>query len=267
MYCSYPGYVPTPAISCTSNAQCGSLACVNSTCEVPLPVPIAAAGTLKSSASTGVRHDIAEWLNGNQPETNDPSNSTPIYDAMNYGYQVLQATSIAKRMMVLITDGGFSCTSVSNPTRPGISDGLCPDWEYPTTVNALITAARTNATAPVDTFIVGVPGSNTDANAMQCAGANCWTAAPYNMLLALSTYAVSGLPSTVDPSCDQSAVWSLNGGPPAVPCHIISPAAPSTPPPWPTPSPPSAARSSAASTTCPPPRRARRLTPPRSTWS
>jgi hypothetical protein len=119
-------------------------------------------------------------------------------------------------MLILITDGGFDCTSVSNPMRPGISDGLCPDWEYPTTVNNLITSMRTSATAPVDTFIVGVPGSNTSPNEQQGA----WTAAPYWMELALSTYAVSGSPSTVDPNCDSSAVWSMNGAPPANPCHI-----------------------------------------------
>jgi hypothetical protein len=170
----------------------------------------------KSTAATGVRHDIAQWLNANMPESDDGSNSSPIYDAMNYGYGVLQATPIAKRLMVLITDGGFDCTSVSSPTRPGITDGLCPDWEVPTTVNAMITAARTSATAPVETFIVGVPGSNTSANEQQ----GLWTAAPYNMLLALSTYAVSGSPSTVDPTCTSTAVWTQTGANPAKPCHI-----------------------------------------------
>jgi hypothetical protein len=40
------------------------------------------------------------------------------------------------------------------------------------------------------------------------------------MLLALSTYAVSGSPSTVDPACDKSAVYSKTGTDPAHPCHI-----------------------------------------------
>jgi hypothetical protein len=219
VYCSYPGYSPTatPA-TCTTSTDCTApLACVNGSCIIPLPVPIAAAGTNKSTAPTGVRHDIAQWLTANSPESDDESNSSPIYDAMNYGYQVLQATPIDKRIMVLITDGGFDCTSVSrNPTRPGISDGLCPDWEIPTTVNAMITAARTNATTPVETFIVGVPGSNSTPNQQQ----GLWTAAPYNMLLALSTYAVSGSPSTVDPTCDKNAMWTQSGPNPAKPCHI-----------------------------------------------
>ncbi len=185
----------------------------------PLPVPIAPAGTNKSTAATGVRHDILTWLNSHTPESQDPSNSSPIYDAMNAGYTVLQGTNIAKRMLILITDGGFDCTSVSgDPARlsAAISDGLCPDWESPDEVNALITAARTSATAPVDTFIIGVPGSNTHPNQIQ----GKWTAAPYWMMLALSTYAVSGSPTTVDPSCDSSAVWTKTGAPPVNPCHI-----------------------------------------------
>jgi hypothetical protein len=138
VYCSYPGYVPQGSMT-----------------PVALPVPIEPAAM--------ARTDILAWLNAHLPETQDPSDSSPVYDAMNYGYQVLQATNIDKRMMILITDGGFDCTSVSNdPTRinAAFSDGLCNDWENPSQVNLMITNARTSATAPVDTFIVGVPGSN-----------------------------------------------------------------------------------------------------------
>lgn len=221
VYCSYPGYSPaTPPQTCATNSDCSSpLQCVSGTCQIGLPVPIAAAGMNKSTATSGVRHDILTWLDANMPESDDLSNSSPIYDAMNHGYQVLQATNIAKRMMVLITDGGFDCTSVSGDmtrTMAAISDGMCPDWESPNLVNALITAARTDPTAPVDTFIVGVPGSNSYADEQQ----GIWTAAPYNMLLALSTYAVSGSPTTVDPTCDSTLTWSLNGANPAKPCHI-----------------------------------------------
>ncbi len=190
VYCSYPGYVPQ-----------------GSTTPVPLPVPIEPAAM--------ARTDIANWLNANGPEVSDPSDSSPVYDAMNEGYKVLQATNIANRMMILITDGGFDCTSVSNdPTRinAAYSDGLCNDWENPSQVNLLITAARTSTTAPVETFIVGVPGSNSN-------GAGGETA-PYDMLLALSTYAVSGSPTTVPAGCDSSAVYSQTGSLSGSPCHI-----------------------------------------------
>jgi hypothetical protein len=190
VYCSYPGYVPQGSMT-----------------PVALPVPIEPAAM--------ARTDILAWLNAHLPETQDPSDSSPVYDAMNYGYQVLQATNIDKRMMILITDGGFDCTSVSNdPTRinAAFSDGLCNDWENPSQVNLMITNARTSATAPVDTFIVGVPGSNSNG-----AGGNT---APYDMLLALSTYAVSGSPTTVPAGCDASAMFTPGGMLSGPPCHI-----------------------------------------------
>ena len=38
----------------------------------------------------------------------------------------------------------------------------------------------------------------------------------------LSTYAVAGSPTTtVDPTCDQTAVWTQTGADPAVPCHPL----------------------------------------------
>jgi hypothetical protein len=40
------------------------------------------------------------------------------------------------------------------------------------------------------------------------------------MLLALSTYAVSGSPDTVDPACDKAAAFTKAGTDPAKPCHI-----------------------------------------------
>src|SRR5262249_3179904 len=126
-------------------------------------VAMAPAGTMKSSASSGVRHDILQWLMSHSPETADPSNATPMYDSMSKGYALLKAlpSTIEKRMLVLISDGGGSCTSLSSPTRPGYFDGACNDWEHPDTFNQMITTARTDPTTPsVDTFIVGVPGSN-----------------------------------------------------------------------------------------------------------
>lgn len=184
--------------------------------DADFPVPIAPAGTDKSSAPTGVRSQIFTWLNQHSPEVMDPSDSSPIYDALAAAYDAVKKTSIEKRIVALVTDGGFSCTSVSMPTRPGYSDGLCNDWEYPSSVNKLISDARLDATAPVNTFIVGVPGSNTHANDPPFP----YAPAPYSMRLALSTYAVSGSPETVDPACDKSAIFSQGAPDPAKPCHI-----------------------------------------------
>jgi hypothetical protein len=173
------------------------------------------AGLLKSGDGSGVRSAIYDYLATTGP-VSDESDSSPIYDALVAGYNALKAYDIDKRILVLVSDGGFSCTSVSaNPVRPGYSDGACPDWEYPSTVNALITAARADAEKPINTFIVGVPGSDSTG-----ANQGAYATAPYSMKLALSTYAVSGSPETVDPGCDAAAVFDQAAPPPAAPCHI-----------------------------------------------
>jgi hypothetical protein len=204
---------------CPNDPTCCGLIPNGVACGVPMApqVPVAGpAGTNKSMAPTGIRHDIAQWLNSNGPisEAADPANSTPLYDAMQNAYNALAAVTIPKRMLLVITDGGGSCTSLS--TRSGIMDGNgCPDWEIPTTVSTMIAAAQTDPNTPIDTFIVGVPDSNSDG---QMEG--FYDTAPYSMLLALSTYAVAGSPTTVPANCDSSAVWSQTGAAPAVPCHI-----------------------------------------------
>jgi len=91
----------------------------------------------------------------------------------------------------------------------------CSDWEEPASVNTLIAAARTDPTKPIDTFIVGVPGSNSTGQKQ-----GPYDTAPYSMRLALSTYAVSGSPTTVDPACNSNAMFTQNAPDPPMPCHI-----------------------------------------------
>lgn len=178
-------------------------------------VPVAPAGMEKTNAATGVRRQMYDWLVSHPPLSNVDDGS-PIYDALQAGYASLKSENIERRMLVLITDGGFSCTSVASPAREGYQDlNGCPDWEKPKSVNDLITAARTDPSKPIFTFIVGVPGSNSTG-----AKVEGFDTPPYNMLLALSTYAVSGSPDTVDPTCDKEAVFSEAGAAPAKPCHI-----------------------------------------------
>jgi len=177
-------------------------------------VAINVAGTMKSNDSSGVRHEVYQFLTSHQPD-NDANNGAPIYDAMVAGYDALKLQNTDKRVLILISDGGFSCTSLSSPNRPGYFDGACNDWEYPDTVNALITQQRTDATKPTNTFIVGLPGSNTNGGMT-----GSWANAPYSMRLALSTYAVSGSPTTVDPTCSSTAMFTKPGSDPAKPCHI-----------------------------------------------
>jgi hypothetical protein len=176
-------------------------------------VAIAPAGTEKSNQG-GVRKAIYDYLVVQSPLSNGDDGS-PIYDAMRLGYESLKTYQVDKRILALITDGGFSCTSVAVPTRPGYSDGACNDWEYPDSVNQLIVGARDDAMKPINTFVIGLPGSDSTGQ-MQ----GSFATAPYAMKLALSTYAVSGSPNTVPQDCEQGAVFTQGGTAPAVPCHV-----------------------------------------------
>ncbi|MEZ4301962.1 MAG: hypothetical protein R3B70_43920, partial [Polyangiaceae bacterium] len=176
-------------------------------------VPMAPAGKDKSNAGVGVRSSIYNYLVSHNPLSNDDDGS-PVYDAMVSGYNALAAQAIDRRVLVLITDGGFSCTSLTN--RGGYTDGYgCTDWEYPDAVNKLISDHRTDPAKPTFTFVIGVPGSDSVG-----AKKDGFDTPPYHMKLALSTYAVSGSPDTVDPACSKDAVFSQGGADPAIPCHI-----------------------------------------------
>ena len=214
-------YMNPPACICSyigvDQATCNQLLAPGVSCGVSvLPqVPMAEAGTDKSNAATGVRRQIYDWLVGHNPLSNGDDGS-PIYQALKNSYDVLKLQNIDRRIAVLITDGGFSCTSVASPPRAGYADGYgCPDWEYPASVNALISGARTDPSKPINTFIVGVPGSNSVGQKD-----GTFDTAPYNMLLALSTYSVSGSPDTVDPACSKDAVFMQGASAPAKPCHL-----------------------------------------------
>lgn len=176
-------------------------------------VAMAPAGKDKSNAGVGVRSQIYNYLVSHSPLSNDDDGS-PVYDAMVSGYNALKGQNIDRRVLVLITDGGFSCTSLS--ARGGYVDGYgCADWEYPDAVNQLITSHRTDPEKPIFTFVIGVPGSGSTG-----AKLDGFDTPPYHMKLALSTYAVSGSPDTVDPACSKDAVFTQGGADPAIPCHI-----------------------------------------------
>ncbi|HEY4117310.1 MAG TPA: hypothetical protein VGM56_05620 [Byssovorax sp.] len=180
-------------------------------------IALADSATDKSTAPSGVRHDMKTYLSATAP-TNNSDDGSPDYDALKAGYAALTAyANVQKRIAVLVSDGGFSCTSLSNPMRPGYSDGECPDWEYPDSVNTLISGAYSDPTSPINTFIVGVPGSDTNGG-----NTGVYASPPYSMKLALSTYAVSGSPLTVDPTCDSTLTFQIPpaGVDPAHPCHI-----------------------------------------------
>ncbi len=217
------GVVGAPACLCSLfglPAGCLTVSCAtNGGPQIGLQL----AGTNKSSAASGVRFEISSQMSVSGPDPAGLDDGSPIYAALSEGYAALKAfPGVDERIMLLITDGGFSCTSLSNPARPGYTDGACDDWEYPDSVNTLITANFTDATQPVRTFVVGVPDSDTNGGNIGagCPGSPCFATPPYSMKLALSTYAVSGSPDTVDPACDNGAVFTQGGADPASPCHI-----------------------------------------------
>ena len=213
------GSVAAPACltGIVSTVECGTAATPQ--------VAIANAGAAKSGATSGVRHDIVQYLTATSPDT-DPGNTSPVYDPVSLGYAALRSAGVNRLALALLTDGGGNCASVSSPLRPGYSDGTCPDWEEPPTMNALIAGAQSDPTQPIATFITGLPGSDSTGG-MQ----GTFATAPYSMLLALSTYAVSGSPGTVPAACDKSAVFAQAGAAPAAPCHFdLSQAASSTAP-------------------------------------
>ena len=179
-------------------------------------IAIAPAGSDKSNAATGVRHDIYQHLVSVPPLSNQDDGS-PIYEALAAGYNALELfPGVTRRLLILITDGGFSCTSMANPARPAYQDlNNCPDWEIPDTVNALIKARHDDAAAPINTFVIGVPGS--DSTGQKIGG---YDTPPYHMKLALSTYAVSGSPESIDAACDSATMYTQGGADPAKPCHI-----------------------------------------------
>ncbi|HMR76158.1 MAG TPA: hypothetical protein PKD61_13625, partial [Polyangiaceae bacterium] len=199
---TYPSVTAVPAPTCISHivstVQCGLPA--------SLDVPIQDSGT---SSSTGPRAQINTWLSSNQPVT-AAGDASPGYDALAAAYKALEAYSAAQRAVVFVTDGGFSCTSVSAPTRPAYNDAIgCPDWEQPDSVTQLVTKSFTSSTKKIRSFFVGVPGSDSTGQS---------GTAPYHMRLALSAYACAGSPDMVAPGCE--CTFTKSGGDPASACHF-----------------------------------------------
>jgi hypothetical protein len=184
-------------------------------CEVPglSQVPLVPAGTQKSTATSGVRHEIYEQLVTSSPSTSGVGEGNPGYVAIQNGISILQSwPETGKRILFYITDGGASCASVSSPMRPGYTDGnKCPDWEYPASIVSLVAAANADPSKPVNTIFVGVPGADTD-------GTNV-NDPPYHVRLALSAEAWAGSPETCDPTCN-GQTFTQTGGDPSMPCHF-----------------------------------------------
>lgn len=180
----------------------------------PFPqVDLQAAGTLKSTAATGVRRDIRSWLQSNTPDTNPLGDASPLYAAAVNALTALQGwPQEGKRILLTVTDGTLSCGQLAN--RPGFPDcnGCTRDWEDPANLVKLFDTAKKDSQKPVDSFLVGVPGADS-FDAMGC------NFPPYHMRLALSAIGYAGSPENAPAGCT-GKTFTQAGADPAVSCHF-----------------------------------------------
>ena len=172
-------------------------------------VPLSDTLTAKSN-QPGVRQQIYNYLGANPPAAQGAG--TPGYAALKGAIAALQIYPLqGTRAIVLITDGGFGCASIASPERPAYLDPVgCLDWEHPNNVVQLLSGAYNDPAFPVRTFIVGVPGADTNNGDPD--------APPYSVRRALSAFAKAGSPDTVPAGCD--GAYLQGAGDPPVSCHF-----------------------------------------------
>ena len=177
-------------------------------------IAITDVGPKPASDPSSFRHLAQAGLAAAAPAPNglDPD-ATPLYAAIKNGITALQQwPKPGKRILVIVTDGTIDCNEGSG--RPGFPDGngCAKEWEDPNNIVALVKGANMDGAAPIQTFVVGVPGADT----YDPSGANF---PPYHMRLALSAIASAGAPTLVDPACN-GKTFTQSAGDPSVPCHF-----------------------------------------------
>jgi hypothetical protein len=188
-------------------------------CVFGLPVPcqapafpqeaIAPAGP-KSSVGPGTRRAIRDWMAANPPDGGS-GDGLPLYAALQAGISALNTwTGTGHRILIVVTDGGIGCGQLSS--RPGYGDcnGCDHEWESPNNIVGLVAQAAADASKPIDTFVIGVPG----AESYDASGCN---QPPYHMRLALSAIAAAG--SEHVPANCTGLTFTQGGGDPTVACH------------------------------------------------
>ncbi len=112
----------TVGLIAAPNAAVTGPACVANlpvACGVPAfpQVPLKPAGQYKSTDSTGVRHDIYNWLAANNASDYGVGDGNPLYSAIQASLGAIQLwPGPGKRILLVVTDGAISCTSLSNRT-------------------------------------------------------------------------------------------------------------------------------------------------------
>jgi hypothetical protein len=155
-------------------------------------------------------------LQGNGPTSGGflDADASPLFDATVRSLDALKSWPVdGKRILLLVSDGSLSCTSLASPPRSSFQDANgCPDWEHPDNFVSLLKSAHDDPQKPILSFVVGVPGADT----YDPSGA---TYPPYRMRAALSAIAYAGAPEFVDPACT-GKTFSQGDPDPAVPCHF-----------------------------------------------
>lgn len=213
----YLGLYAAPSPNTVAGPQCifgQQVACA----APPFPeVDLAVAGPSVSSDASGVRRSIRDALNRLTP-AGGQGDASPLYAALqNAGSFLKNWNQNGKRILFVVTDGSMSCTSLS--TRPAYRDCNkfidpqgCPDWEIPTSIISLLAGFQNDATAPIQTFVLGTPGADT----YDSTGCNY---PPYRMRMALSAIAYAGAPSFVPATCD-GRTFTQTGANPMQSCHF-----------------------------------------------
>jgi hypothetical protein len=185
-------------------------------CQAPAfpQIPLKLAGDGPITDQNTARGAIY-WFVTNVVPSGGQGDASPMYAALQFSISALKDwKETGKRILLLVTDGTLSCNQLSSPARPGFADcnGCDHDWEDPNNLVQMLDAAQKDPDKPIDSFVVGVPGSDTyDAK-----GCNY---PPYHMRLALSAMAAAGSPANVDPNCD-GKTFTKDGADPAVSCHF-----------------------------------------------
>jgi hypothetical protein len=182
-------------------------------CQVP-PFPavdLAVAGSDKSNAPSGVRRDIKQWLNSHAA-LGSVGDASPLYGALQTAIGALQAwPEDGNRILMVVTDGSISCNQFSSRTGFADCNGCDHDWEDPRNIVQLLDQARNDTSKPVQSFIMGVPGSDTyDSTGCE--------QAPYRMRAALSAIAYAG--SDYTPAGCDGTTFTPPGTDPTVSCHF-----------------------------------------------
>lgn len=210
------GLYAAPSSSLVDGPMC--LGGIKLACGAPTypQIPLTPVGRDDEQVIGSVRWSVRDWLERNEPEAG-VGDATPLYSAISLASSELFGWKpnggLGRRIMILITDGTASCASINGGPRKGLLDcNLCYDWEHPQNLIDMLAENNRNARKPIETFVIGVPGSDV-YDPRGC------DAPKFRTLLALSVMASVGSPKNVPADCD-GRTFDLMGDRPKKPCHF-----------------------------------------------